>query len=86
MNESALLQKINEGFSEAFWQRYRSLIAQRNTETFSAEEREELIGLSDQIEARNLERTEHLIALAEYRGVPLQELVQQLGLRPTAVE
>ncbi len=84
-DEAHLLAKVNEGFSTEFWARYRLLIAQREAQTITEEERQELIGLSDQIEAKNAERVPYLFALAERRGLSLPELIDHLGLHPTPV-
>ena len=83
--EAQLLAKINEGFSDEFWTRYRLLIAQREARTITEGERQELIRLSDQVEAKNAERVPYLTVLAQHRGVSLPELMQQLGLHPMPV-
>jgi hypothetical protein len=80
-----LLSKINEGLPSTFWQRYRALITRREEGTLSEAEQEELVSMSDQVEEKNLHRTEHLLALAELRGISLTEVVEQLGLRPESV-
>ena len=84
-DEAQLLAKINDGFPPEFWEKYRQLIARRESCALSEEQREELIDLSDQIEAKNVARLPHLIALAQRREISLPTLIQQLGLRPVAV-
>ncbi len=86
LTESDLLLRINRGFSEAFWDTYRALIAKRRAETLTPQEQQELIGMSDQLEAWHVERLRYLIKLAELRQVSLDALTQQLGLRPMPVE
>jgi hypothetical protein len=83
--EAQLLAKINEGFPDAFWTRYRQLIALREDHALTELERSELIDLSDQIEAKSAERLPYLLALAQRRATSLPVLIQQLGLRPTSV-
>ncbi len=79
--ETELLQHINLGLSEASWQRYHELIARRRAETLTLSEQQELIGLSDQIEEANVRRIEALIELARRRGMPLEALMRQLGIK-----
>jgi hypothetical protein len=86
LTESDLLMRINRGFSEAFWDTYRTLIAKRRAETLTDKEQQELIGMSDQLEAWHVERLRYLIKLAELRQVSLDALTQQLGLHPMPVE
>jgi hypothetical protein len=84
-DESELLAKINEGFPPEFWRRYRELIARREEGSLTANERTELVALTDRVEEKNWRRTEYLLALAALRKVALPDLVQQLGLRPEPV-
>ena len=86
LTESDLLLRINRSFSESFWDTYRSFIAKRRAETLTPQEQQELIGMSDQLEAWHVERLRYLVKLAELRQVPLDALTQQLGLRPMPVE
>ncbi len=86
LTESDLLLRINRIFSESFWDTYRSLIAKRRAETLTPQEQQELIGMSDQLEAWHVERLRYLVKLAELRQVSLDALTQQLGLRPMPVE
>lgn len=84
--EAKLLQFINAGFSESFWNRYRSLIARRCDAILTESEQQELIALSDQVEEKTLQRTESMLALAQLRGVTLEELRRTLGIQPTSVQ
>ena len=86
LTESDLLLRINRSFSESFWNTYRALIAKRRAETLTPKEQQELIGMSDQLEAWHVERLRYLVKLAELRQVSLDALTQQLGLRPMPVE
>lgn len=76
--ETDLLQKINEGLPGEMWRRYHGLVAQRRAETLTPEQHAELISLSDQIEAANVRRIEHLIELARLRQTTLEALMDQL--------
>ncbi|WP_395091871.1 hypothetical protein, partial [Armatimonas sp.] len=77
--------RICEGFTEAFWQTYRSLLQKRAAETLTPEEQQQLIALSDEIEERDGQRLVYLAELARRRSVPVRTLMQQLGLRPATV-
>ena len=83
--EAELLEKINEGFPEDFWARYRYLIARREQEALTPEEQAELIALSDRVEARNVQRLGYLVELARLRGVSVTNLMDQLGIGPVPV-
>ena len=86
LTEAELLTRINRGFPETFWNRYRKLIARRRAETLTRKEQQELIGMSDQLEAWRVERLKYLIKLAEMRQTSLDALTKKLGLRPMPVE
>jgi hypothetical protein len=83
--ESELLLKINEGFSEEFWRRFKELKARLDAEKLSEEERQEFIGLNAQLEGKNAERIAHLAQLARLRGMTLPKVMQQLGIGPIQV-
>ncbi|MGQ0591465.1 MAG: hypothetical protein ACT4QB_02135 [Gammaproteobacteria bacterium] len=78
--EAHLLQQINEGLPPELWRRYNELIAKRRAETLTPDERVTLIALSDQVEARNARRIQHLVELAHCRQMALPALMQQLGI------
>jgi hypothetical protein len=79
--ETALLQKINQGLPEDAWRQYRELIGKRREETMTPEEQAELIALSDRIEKANVQRMEHLAELARLRQTSLGALMHQLGIK-----
>ena len=83
-NESYLLEQINTGLSAAEWQRYHTLIALRQAEQLDEIDREELIALSDRLEAANVNRIEALIKLAQLRQTSLTKLMDELGIYPPA--
>ena len=82
--EARLLLKINEGLPETTWRRYRDLVAQRQAETLTGEEHAELIALSDHIEEVHARRLGYLAELARLRGVSLESLIEELGIRATS--
>jgi DNA replicative helicase MCM subunit Mcm2 (Cdc46/Mcm family) len=80
--ESELLLKINEGLSPTDAKRMKDMIAKRQSYTITEAELQELIRLTDEAERLNVERLKHLIELAHLRNVTLDQLMDQLGLRP----
>ena len=87
LTESDLLIRINRlVFPEAFWNRYRELVAKLNAGTLTPDEQEDLFAHTDQTENRDAERLSYLVALAELRGVTVQQVITQLGLRPVSFE
>ncbi len=78
--ETDLLLQINAGLPADLLQRYKQLIAKRQDETLSEAEHRELLDLSQEVERRQANRVHSLVALAQLRGVSLDELMQQLGV------
>lgn len=81
--ESELLCKINQGIPLATQQRLDALIAKRQAQTLTVGEHQELLQITEQIERFDVERLQHLIDLATLRQITLDELMQQLGIKPT---
>lgn len=80
--ESELLLAINQGLPAPTRKRLNGLIKKRQSYTITQAELQELCQLTDQIEKSDAERLKHLIELAHLRQVPLDDLIQQLGLKP----
>ncbi len=78
--DAELLLRINEGPSEEVWRRYHELSVKRDSETLTPEEHDELIGLSEMIEAADVTRLEYMAELAKLRGVSLRSLRADLGI------
>ena len=81
-SEAALLKKINQGLPPAAQDRFRLLVAKRQAYTLAPDELQELISLSERLEQIGAQRLEHLIELAALRRVTLDELLDQLGIKP----
>jgi hypothetical protein len=79
--EAELLQLINRGVPAEVRRRYDELNDKLHAETITDEEQQELLRLIAQIEEADAERLRHLAALAQVRQVPLDLLMDQLGLR-----
>ena len=84
--ESELLEAINRGLPVESEKRYRELIAERQAETLTSLGLEELKELTEQAEKLQTERMAHLVSLAQLRGVPLTDLMTELGIEPSPVE
>jgi len=80
--EAELLMMINQGLPPAVQQRLNELIEKRQSYTITEDELQELIQLTGQVEMFDAERLKHLIELAHLRDVPLNDLIQQLGIKP----
>jgi hypothetical protein len=78
--ESDLLKEINLGVSTDTWAEYHALIAKRQAETLTDEEQQQLISISDRLEAANVRRMKALIELSELRGQDLSTVMQELGI------
>lgn len=78
--EAELLQEINQGLPAGLQARYTELIQKRQEERLTPSEHGELLALTKQVEAMNVERVAHLVKLAQLRGVALPKLMVDLGL------
>lgn len=81
-NETELLLKINQGISPDIQKRYQNLINQKNQETLTEPEYQELLTLTDQIENHQAQRLDYLAQLAQLRQISLIDLMTQLGIKP----
>jgi hypothetical protein len=79
--EARLLQLISKRLPPETQQRYDELTEKRRAETMTSEEHQELLGVNDDIERADAERTGALIELAQLRGVSVQSLKTDLGIR-----
>ena len=69
--------QLNQCLDDVAWTRYHMLIDKRHAETMTPEEQQELIALSDQIEAINVQRMTYLIELAQLRHTTPDVLIRQ---------
>jgi hypothetical protein len=82
--ESELLLKINRGAPPDAQNRYGELIAKRRAETLTPDEHNELLRLTEQMEAMQARRIEYLAKLARLRHTTLTALMKDLGIRKPA--
>ena len=85
LTETDLLKKINLDISDEEWADYRYLIGLRRAEKLTAQEHESLIQLGNKIENAHAKRMEYVWALAQLRGVSLDKIMQDLGIKPIEV-
>jgi uncharacterized protein YnzC (UPF0291/DUF896 family) len=82
LNEEAiLLKKLKTVMPRTVIRRYRALRSKELEQGISEKERQEMILLSDMMEAKSLERVHLLAALAKIRQISLAELVKQYPIR-----
>jgi hypothetical protein len=79
-DESRLFLIINKGFSDDFWAKLHDLDKKRKEMTLTELELQELITMTDSMEAENVGRIKALIELANIRQTDLDTLMNQLGL------
>jgi uncharacterized protein YnzC (UPF0291/DUF896 family) len=79
--EAMLLKKLKTVMPRTIIRRYRVLRAKELEQGISEKERQEMILLSDMMEAKSLERIHLLAALAKIRQISLGELVKQYPIR-----
>ncbi len=79
-HEIKLLNQINQTLSPLQRTLFEELVTKRELNIISAPELEELISITDEIEARDVVRLKALIELSQMRGLTLDELMQNLGL------
>ena len=80
--ESGLLTKINRSLPSEVRARLDQLVAKRRANKLSAKEHHELLRLIDELEAAEAARAEALARLARLRGVSMNKLMSDLGIRP----
>jgi hypothetical protein len=80
--ETALLAAINRALPAEIGARLSELQGKSEEEALSEDEHAELLALVAKVQVLNVERLEKLTRLAGLRGVPLAELMDQLGIQP----
>lgn len=83
--EVVLLQKINKPLlSVPVQTRYQQLSQKLQTDNITPTEHEDLLKLVDSVEQADAERMQSLFELAQLRNLPLDTLMQQLGIQTPA--
>lgn len=84
-SEDALLALVSRGIPAETQERYDELIARRESECLTADEHQELLWLTDEIEMHDAQRIEWLSKLAKLRGMSLTQLMSDLHIDYPAV-
>ena len=79
--ESELMLLINQGLSPSAQKRYDDLIALRRDETLTPQEYTDLLDLTQLSEKIQVSRVEALVALSRIRGISLNDVMNQLGVK-----
>jgi hypothetical protein len=83
--DAELIQFITRGFTESFWQRYAELRQKLKAEIITEIEHEELLSLSDEKEIYDAKRLKYLIELSQRRQTSVENLMQEMGIRPLSL-
>src|ERR1700689_1592971 len=78
--ETELLQRINQPLPAALQSRFAELIEKRDARTLTPKEYAELLRLTDETEAVQVERVQAIADLAKLRKTSPDALLQQLGI------
>lgn len=79
--ETKLLKSIYRKFSAEKLARLKQLRERMQTADLSEKEYEDLASLSDSLEIFHARRMKHLVELAKIRGLSLEEMMKQLGIK-----
>jgi hypothetical protein len=80
-DEVELIRQINQGVPSDIQKRFDQLVTRRWAEVLTEDEYQELLALTEQIERIDADRLERIAQLAHVRGIPLREMIRQLGLK-----
>ena len=83
--EAELLQFIAREKRTGFAERFAELQVKRRAFTLTSDEQGELVALSDEAEAFDVERLRALSELAQLRRISVPRLMKQLGLKTPSV-
>jgi hypothetical protein len=78
--EAPLLDVVHRSLPQPTQQRWDELLAKRDDASLSESEYEELLQLTDEVEALNVQRMTAVSQLAQARGVDLRTMMRQLNL------
>src|ERR1051326_5376084 len=80
--EADLLWKIGLAAPETETRELHRLLRKRKAGTLAEAEQRQLQTILDEREQRGAQRLDNLTQLARLRGVPVRQLMEQLGIRP----
>lgn len=79
--ETTLILKINEGIPKPVTEKYEQLRAKQQRSKLSSLEKEELDQVIDEIEIKEAERLEYMMALAKIWDISIEELRERLEIK-----
>lgn len=82
--ETALLHRINRGLPIALRERIARLTALRRKGSLTADAHQELLRLTHDAEAMDVDRAAALLKLAKLRQVSVRTLMKQMGIKAPA--
>lgn len=82
VTETDLLKRINTGAPTVVQRRYNALVKKRHAGNIAENEFQELLDLTSYMESFNVKRLGCLIELATLRNVSLDELLEDLQIKP----
>jgi len=78
-----LQQRIQHAFPDHLRQRLRELTRKSEVEALNTDERAEYIALAERREEADAERLQAVLRLAQLRGVPPMQLLEEFGIGAT---
>lgn len=81
-DESELFERINRSLTPQQWNRFDILAAKREGDLLSPSEQQELAQICEQQELIAADRLSALGVLAKRRGIKIDEIMDQLNIRP----
>lgn len=76
-----LVRRINRGLPMELRKRFDRLVARRKRGTLTAEEHQELLQLTHEVESLDADRAAALAELAKVQRVPIRSLMEQMGIK-----
>jgi hypothetical protein len=80
---AALQQRLQHAFPDSLRQRLRELTRKSEEEALNPDERTEYIALATQREEADAERLHVVLRLAQLRGIPPRQLLEECGIGAT---
>jgi hypothetical protein len=84
-HETKLIKRINRGLPAEFCKRHALLTGRRKKRVLTAQEKQELLELTHQVEMRDGERAAALLELANLRRLPVRLLMKQMGIQAAPI-
>lgn len=79
-DESYLIEAINRGFPQEFWEKFRELKEKGENADLSGDEVREMTEMADRIEETDAERMAAVAELAQLRGEPFEKVLAEFEI------